>query len=343
MIGTSSTRRPLRALLAAVVGVLMVSACAPAEQEVAAYEEPELEDVAVVSDGVRLPLDAYELPWQDRVEAQRGYATLLRACMRDRGFDIAIGGDFIRPVPQVTVMHLGGRSVRHSSPPLAFWGGPLGTLPAQHAQQFGYKPTPNGPFVKGPGFYHSNLLNVFVTPAGKVVHIRPNEKGVARRVSEDAEAEFAGSRLTADDVVVEEDEPGCQETVDEQIGVDLVQTVDAAADLSQLAREHPKVQSAVARWATCMAERGHEYADVWEPSNDFNLGGEIDDHQLAVATADVECTAESGWANYYYAALEDYQKQALERDPQLWEAALRAEQDWKDAVERELAETGVAG
>lgn len=275
------------------------------------YRTPEITTVPLVDASVRLPFDDYEMPVSERVRLQEGESQLLKECMIARGFDIELGGDFIRPPDP--------------EPELAFadttmWGGPFGTMPLEHAQRFGYKPAPDGPFVKGPGFYWSNLV------------FRYLDWG-AEGADPAAESAFYADG-SGDDGGVDED-PGCLAEVGERLGP-LVDTTDYRSDLSKLAREHPRVEAATQAWTVCMRGRGYRYSDVWKASARYGMSA-VDKRQIKVAVDDVECTAESGWANYYYAVLADYQRQALEHDPTLMESAFAAEKARLAAVERELA------
>lgn len=268
----------------------------------AGLSTPDLGSVPRVDATVRLPFQDYELTGSERARLQEGEARLLTACMQERGFRVRIGGDYLRPVEEVAYADA------------TMWGGPFGTMPLAHARRYGYKPEPDGAFVKGPGFYGSNPGYVYLdwgpggpTPGADLAFHAP--------AGGDAEA-------------------GCLAEVEAEIGP-LVDKVDLEAELGKLAREHPDVEAATAAWVRCMGERGYAYAAVWEASQEFSLAA-ADRRQIQVAAADVECTLESRWADYYYAALSDYERQVLERDPDFLESVLASEEERLAAVEREL-------
>lgn len=271
-----------------------------------AYDVPSLDAVPAVDATVRLPFDDYELSPADRARLQQGQARLLVACMAERGLDVRVAGDYLRPQEPRAELAFADATM---------WGGPFGTMPLDHARRFGYKPAPGGPFVKGPGFYLSSPL---------VLHLDSGGEG-ADQATQDA---FYGSDAA--------DPPGCLEEVDARL-TPLLDTTDARGDLIDLARQHPRVEEVTRAWVACMDDRGHHYADVWEASADFGLAA-VTRRQIRVAVDDVACTADSGWASAFYAALADYQRQALERDPDLMESALAAEKARLADVERELAE-----
>lgn len=296
---------------------LVVSGCSSAgggEDDSASYRTPVLEAVRVVDASVRLPFDDYELPAADRTRMQEGEARLLERCMEERGFTVQVGGDFIRPAKLTGAYRFSDTTM---------WGGPFGTMPLEHARRYGYKPEPGGAFVKGPGFYHSNPAFVFLSwgPEGP-----------------DPAAEQAFQGEVDGDAGQEGDSASCLAEVEAAIGA-LVDLTDLAADLSKLALEHPKVEAATRAWSECMKERGFAYGAVWEASQEFSLAA-VTKRQVTVAVADVECTAESGWANYYYAAVADYQRQAVDHEQDLLQSALAAEEERLEAVERELANDG---
>lgn len=307
------SRRPSRrGTVAAGIAVLVclapaLSGCGDdngGESAPTGFSTPDLASVPRVDASVRLPFQDYELTAGDRARMQEGEARLLVACMQDRGFRVRIGGDFLRPIKEVAYADA------------TMWGGPFGTMPLDHARRYGYKPEPEGAFVKGPGFYGSNPGHVYLDwgPEGPT-----------------AGADVAFNTPAGGDTPA-----GCLAEVEAEIGP-LVDKVDLEAELGKLAREHPEVEAATAEWVRCMGERGFAYTAVWEASQEFSLSA-VNRRQIEVATADVECNLESRWPDYYYAALADYQRQAIERDPDFLESVLTSEQGRLAAVERELGE-----
>jgi hypothetical protein len=277
-----------------------------------------VDSVRVVDASVRLPFQEYELPTADRTRMQEGQARLLQRCMARRGFTVSIGGDY-----------LVGRQRSDFADPF-MWGGPFGTMPLEHARRFGYKPEPGGVFVKGPGFYLGSPVNLFLESGQKVGGNDPAEERAFYGRDDaptDGDSTEGGSETSS--------ETSCVAEVESAIGVPLVDTSNLEADLSKLARELPEVESAARDWVACMGRRGHRFENVWEASAEFSLSL-VSGRQIKTAVDDVECTAESGWANYYYAVLADYQRQAIEKDPDLLESALAAEKARLAAIEREL-------
>ncbi len=289
----------------AVMLAMALSACSSTgdSDKTHRYKQPDAQSVPTVDASIRLPFQDYQLSTPERARIQESHARLLENCMRGRGFNASIGGDYLR----------GHQNPKYGSPLL--WGGPLGTMPLEHARQFGYKTAPRGPFARGPGFYLSSLTNLF------------------------SESLTIGTDVPADTAFYGKDsgrgDPGCLSEVEDAIDSPLVDLIDLDADLGQLTREHPQLELAVKQWVTCMKQSGYTYHDVWKPSSEFFLGF-VSQRQINIATADVKCTTKSGWANYYYYILADYQRQAIKKDPQLFESALEAEKARRAAIQREL-------
>lgn len=289
--------------LPAVLSVLLSACAGDASDGDRSYRTPELESVPVVESSLTVPFQQYELSFAERQRMQVGHARLLERCMSERGFSVAVAGDFV----------LGHQRDGVMDP--AMWGGPFGTMPLEHARRYGYKPEKDGPFVKGPGFYLSNPGHLFL------------ETG---KITEDQLAPAERAYYGADG------DPGCVDRVEEQIGVTLVDFIDLRSDVSQLAREHPRVESAMRAWVECMAQSGYRYSQVWEASQRYGTAP-VSQVQVETAVADVRCTRQSHWADYFYAAVADYQRQAIERTPDLLEGALESEKARLLAIEAELA------
>ncbi len=304
-----------RLLLGTLLLALTVTGCSASSDSGSAqkYRRPAADSVPVVDPSVRLPFQDYQLSVTERTRMQETHGRLLQRCMRRKGFEVTIGGDYLVGSPVADF-------------PLGFmWGGPFGTMPLKHAERFGYKPEAHGPFVKGPGFYYSNPLNIFW-----------QSQGIGNDVH--AEAAFYGmSGIEGMDGAadVEDTGPGCFSEVEDAIDSPMVDLIDLSADLSKLTREHPQLERAVKQWVTCMKHSGYTYRDVWEPISRFGSPF-ASQRQIDIATADVKCTTKSGWANYYYYILADYQRQAIEQDPQLFESALAAEKARMITIERDL-------
>jgi hypothetical protein len=304
------------ALFALILSSSVLAACQDGgTEEPKAYRTPEVGSVRVVDASVRLPFRGYELSTADRTRMQEGQARLLQRCMAKRGFTVQIGGDYL----------VATRSVTGIADPF-MWGGPFGTMPLEHAERFGYKPEPDGAFVKGPGFYLGNPVNLFLSSELKV------------GVDPAAERAYYGTSYDPEDGSAEGGDPetGCSRKVESAIGVPLVNTIDLEADLGNLTREHQKVEAATRDWVECMGRRGYQFKHFWEASQEFLLPP-VSKRQIKVAVDDVECTSESGWPNYYYAVLADYERQAIKKDPGLLEAGLASEKARLAAIERELA------
>lgn len=305
-----SVLRSRSAALVALAGLVVLgfSSCSgdDSEEQAETYSVPQVSEVAAVNSSIRLPFDEYELPAADRVRMQAGQARLLQRCMSERGVDATFAGDYL----------LGGQRSGFMDPTM--WGGPFGTMPLAHARRFGYKPAPDGPFVKGPGFYLSNPAHLFLETGMQ----EPAAVGLV-------EAEFYG----VDEAGAA---PGCQKVVESSIGAELIDFIDLRSRLNQWAREHPRVEEASRRWSVCMSRAGYDFDSVWSASQKFATVP-LTQEQVDTAVADVRCTQESRWADYFYAVVADYQRQATEHESTLLEAALASEEERLVAIETELA------
>jgi hypothetical protein len=119
---------------------------------------------------------------------------------------------------------------------------------------------------------------------------------------------------------------GCNQLVDQELGGELVSIVGIQADLINLALEHPRVKSSIAAWVACMSAAGFPYDTVQQPASDYAVLP-LTVEEVEVATADVTCTASSRWADQFYAALADYEDQAIADRAQQLEAVRVSQAD----------------
>lgn len=315
--------RPARipGLCAVALLLATASACGGDSDAAKPFREPRLNAVPVVTADLRLPLDDYELPVADRVRLQSGQARLVERCMAERGFRVKVYGDYLRP-PGVVPL-----------------GGPVGTMTAEHAARLGYQAGPRDPFKLGSGMYLRSIDNLTLDP-----QLDPEVRNdSAFKEALDGPLDTAGQVPEGVEVPTAEPtgEPtydeGCFERVEKDLRAPVRDTLDVAGDVLDLAAEHPEVASRMSSWVACMAEHGHRFQTVVDPFREYAFNEPSPD-QVRVAVDDVACTASSHWADYFYAALADYQEQAIERDPQMFEAQLAAEQRRLTAVDRELGE-----
>lgn len=291
------------ASVAALCLVLACSACqGQGESKGSEYIEPKLAGVGVVDSTIVLPFDNYALPVSELEQMARGNARLFERCLGERGIsvphDAYFGGDFIRGVderPDETLM----------------WGGPFGTLDAAHAQRYGYHASPTGPYAQGPGFYLSSPDNVSLG-------------GQASAGSERAERELEGP--------LENGKTTCRAEVEEKIAAPMPDLSDLVRDTSKLAMGHPQVAPRLSAWVKCMSDAGHPgFEHVYDAEMSIYMGT-LSEKEITLATDDVECTRSSRWADFYYAAVADYQDQAIVNNPDLFSGALAAARKRADSI-----------
>ncbi|GAA3660224.1 hypothetical protein GCM10022237_20220 [Nocardioides ginsengisoli] len=291
----------------AVCLVLVCAACAGQDETARAeYTEPRLKNVAVVDAAVALPFDAYTLSTPELEHMARDYAQLLEGCLESRG------------VPVPTDAFFAGDYLRASDPrdnQFLVWGGPFGTLDAAHAKRWGYHASPDGPYANGPAFYLSSPDNL-----GLGGHASP---GLER-----AERELDGP--------LDSGKATCRAEVDKQLSAPMPDVADVKRDTSQLALGHPAVVPRLAAWMTCMREAGFGgFKHVYDAEMSVYLRP-LGAAEIRLAVQDVACTRSSRWADFYYAALADYEKQAIKNNPDLFSGALSAERKRADALSSAL-------
>lgn len=289
------------AAAALILAAALLSGCAasPTETE---WSVPKLSaDVPTFSATSSLPFDAYELPHAELQRMQEAQGQLLTECAADYGFDLEFLGDYTPPADLE----------------FAAWGGRFGTLDASHASEFGYHASPDSAWAPVGGFYLRDPANlqpsdVAASVTSQIVMYGPE---VDPTVSPPVDA--AGDDIPAG---------GCNQIVNNELGGEMVSIVGIEADVINLALEHPRVKSAIAAWVACMSAAGYPYDNVQQPANDY-AAGPLTAEELDVATADVSCTASSRWADLFYAALADYENQAIAQQGQQLEAVRSSQTD----------------
>lgn len=308
----------------AMVTVLVATGCSsePSDRK-SGFQTPHLDQVPIATDSLQLPFDRYELSPSDRARVQADNATLVAQCVENRGFSVKLVGDFIRN-PRERYL----------------WGGPVGTMPRGHAEKYGYQAAPDGPYKAGTGLYIPSLDNIALagdTPPG--VRFDPtflqafDNPEIADAERERLEA--AGASLPPKYDGRSGWPTGCVQVVEKELDAPLVSIEKITIETLRLAESHPDVQSRIASWVDCMKKRGHAYTAITDPYVEFD-GFRVTQKQVRTAVDDVACMAESGVADYLYAAWSDYQEQAIKHDPELFEAHLESERRRLTAVQREL-------
>ncbi|MGH8826651.1 MAG: hypothetical protein ACRDVZ_03415, partial [Jiangellaceae bacterium] len=99
------------------------------------------------------------------------------------------------------------------------------------------------------------------------------------------------------------------------------------------AESDSRVKAAVDEWAACMDRAGYEYESIWEPNN-ADWPDPAGPEEIAVATADVACKAETNLAGIWLAVETAYQNQLIEENAEKL-AELKA---WRDNYLHNAAE-----
>lgn len=314
-----------RVVLAALLA-LTVAGCGDAEtKKDSSFETPELAQVPIATESLELPFDRYELALSDRTRTQQDNASLIEQCLEERGFEVALAGDYIR-IPDSSYL----------------WGGPVGTLPRKHAEKYGYQAAPDGPFKAGTGIYIPALDNL--TLSGKVSPEVRSDPQFLQAFDNPEISDAERERLEAAGAVLPPKydgrsgwPTGCLQVVEEALDAPIAAIDKIAVETFRLAEAHPEVKTRIDAWSTCMKKRGHEYTAITDPYVEFD-GFDVTEQQVKTALDDVDCTSQSGVADYLYAAWANYQEQAIKHDPELFEAHLESERGRMIAVQRELGD-----
>jgi hypothetical protein len=293
--------------------VVLVAACAgdgdASGAQATGYHTPKLTSVATASPTQQLPFDQYRLSDLDRLRIDTGLARLLQSCLQQRWPDAP------------TDLHWESDYIRPHDGRLLLWGGPFGTMSLEHARRFGYRAGPSDPSSRGPGLYIKTVYNLSFAQV--------SSDATQQRLDRIVDGIESGGGE------VEQHADGCRATVYSDLAAPIVDISDTQSDVMNLAFNHPQAQERMKRWARCMRDAGEtEYTEVDGPVTSFALAP-LSNRQIRVAVKDVKCTQESRWADYYYAALADYEQQAIKAKPQLFESALRSERDLLSAIERQ--------
>lgn len=303
----------------AALAAFAFAGCTAAVEDNAGWKEPVVpEAVPVFTSASTLPFDAYALGRAEREQLQRGTASLLSTCAKQYGMDVGFSGDYLQQ-PQTDPAH-----------PFWFaWGGPVGTLDAAQAAQYGYMAPPDAPWTLGMGFYLDDPANLQPLPLSD-----PTESARVRGVMYGPDQAFIIAADGSDTLLPPEQLPtdaagalppdgGCYGVVEAQIAVPFVDTNDVRADVISLSLSDPRVVERTDAWTDCMSKAGYDYARVDEG---ISMNSGVTPETIAAALQDVECTATSRWPDMYYFVLADYQNQAIQREPDLFASSRSAEQ-----------------
>jgi hypothetical protein len=293
--------RSAGAAAALILVAALMSGCAASPTE-ADWSVPELPvDVPVFSATSSLPFDSYQLPDAELQRMQEAHGQLLAECAAEYGADLEFLGDYTPPADLS----------------FAAWGGRFGTLDASHASEFGYHASPDSAWAPVGGFYLRDPANLQPTDVAGSVASQIIMYGPEADPTVSSPVDAAGDEVPAG---------GCNQIVNHELGGEMVSIVGIEADVINLALEHPRVKSAIAAWVACMSAAGYRYDKVQQPANDY-AALPLTAEEVDVATADVTCTASSRWADLYYAALTDYENQAIAHQSQQLEAVRSSQTD----------------
>ncbi|WP_091228103.1 hypothetical protein [Microbacterium sp. 3J1] len=278
-----------------------------------------------------LPFDSFAMGSSEREQLQQGTAALLKQCLADFGLSATFSGDYIQQA-----------SEDPKDPLIYQWGGRLGTLPLDQAEEYGYAAPPGGEWSNGAGIYLSSVENLNPvmpndpTEAAQLAAVMYGpEQGMILGEGGDDQA-LTPDLIPTDGSGNAPSENGCYAVVEEEIGVPFVDLRDLTSDVYGLTFSHEAVKEKADSWSACMSDAGFDYAR-FEEAPTANAGA-ISADTIAAASADVDCTTTTRWPDTFYFVLADYQQQSIDKQPEKFQSALDAERERLDAVNKLLGE-----
>lgn len=310
-------KRSRLALPVAVAAILSMLGCAPTSSPPADTEGwvvPEVaDDPPPVDPALVLPAESYRLSDEQRAIMGEAQERLLEACALEFGVEMQFIGNYVRKPDN----------------PTYYWGGLWGTMTEDHAQEYGYLATPTGPWKTSSGFT-THPPDIFYAYTSQEVDPRND---LLQAVAQGPEIQELVPRedrieLPRDGNGAEIPPGGCVAIVEREIGAPFDSSIDDDLfSLKMLALAQNRVARAESEWVTCMKRAtGEDFPTVSEA---WPNGGRPE-----TAVADVRCTQESRWPDFFYPVYEDYERQMIAKEPERFEAALAAEQERFEVLTR---------
>lgn len=289
------------------------------------------EDLPATNALATLPFDSFAMGDAEREQLQRGTAALLNGCLSDFGVSATFSGDYIQQ-----------QSEDPKDPFIYQWGGRLGTLPREQAEEYGYAAPPGAEWSNGAGIYLSSAENVNPvmpddpTEAAQLAAVMYGpEQGMVLGEGGDDHA-LAPELIPRDEAGNAPPESGCYGVIEDEVGVPLVDLRDLTSDVYGLTFAHEAVKDQARNWSACMKDAGFDYAR-FEEAPTANAGA-ITAETISAAVADVDCTNDTRWPDTFYYVLADYEQQAIDKQPERFQSALDAERERLEAVNALLGE-----
>ncbi|WP_155056297.1 hypothetical protein [Streptomyces blattellae] len=244
-----------------------------------------------------MPLDTYLLNPEQTETIDNAYAGLVSDCMRRFGFDYT--------PPRAEPAN------SSEDAPTTRIDGRFGPQSAETAQKWGYHPEggvteeDSGPWA-GSGQKMTAAMQT------------------AERGSSDPKEKFGpGGQVINGETVPEhgcvgEAQKKLTGSVDGNMG-DAKAATDLKFDTLTKAQQDERTRAVFARWSTCMAEKGFDYADPLEALGDEEWAKtpQPTQHEIQVATADQECRGTHNVVGVWFAVDFAYQEQAVEQNTEV--------------------------
>lgn len=300
-------------VVALIASIALLSGCStastPDSNDADSLPVPELTSIGTYTSDTPLPFDSYHLSTDELTRLQFEQAQYLQECAAQFSVTVEFAGDYLRPT--------GAKYLQ--------WGGRLGTMPIEHASQWGYHASPDGPFSLGSGFYIKDVLN-----------LQPDQSdpgGTVAAVLYGVESESTESSSPSLVNGTEVPKGGCFGALQDEVDTELLSLSNYTSELMNLTYNDSRVRKAMSEWSSCMKDAGYNIEHP-EDAAAQAMGETVTAAEVAAATTDFTCTQSSNWSNIYYNVLAGYQEEAIGRHVSDLEAVLESEKAWLAALDR---------
>ncbi len=248
-----------------------------------------------------LPILAYDPAASDMTKVERARIQLIRDCGADLGVVVNM------PVlEQPTAAIAGARR--------------YGLISIDEAMSNGYNWV--GEELEEPQWEPTLAEQVAVWGVEAVDQSVGNQLNEARdpNTPRDPEREFEPLDMPAELVGADVPEGGCAAEAERVLGTLPKAGVAAVNQISSesaaRAEEDDQVQEAMRAWRTCMADKGYDYSNVWEP-NDTDWPEPPGEQEIATAMADVDCKQETNLVGIWMGVEAAYQEALIEQNAEV--------------------------
>ena len=273
--------------LVMIVPVLMLAACSATTT---APSPPKIDSYPRVASESVLPFERSILGADDQDQLKSAYKKLVQECASEFGVTLQLVAD--QPMEREARFQM--------------WDGRFGTMTLEHAKQFGYHAGPGDPVAKS--------FQIFVDDATEP------RASVLRGPSKDTSADLLDKKGRP------VPKGGCTAKIQSSIGGDSYNLAPESSEkYRMLSFSDPRTKKALRNWTKCMKGLGYTYATVDAPVDQI-AGSPLTRKETEIASADVECTAQSRWRDISFAVQAVYEQRVVSANPDRFASALKSQQ-----------------